>query len=268
VARGDLEALMREALAAEDAAAAEMAPPARPAAPPAGSGPTSRARPAVTRLDLDLTIREALERQRVEAAEPREVEEPAVNRRVLLAFIGVAVAGLAGGAAYWFLGGSSEEEDAPSAPGTPQIPSEERVALEEIVKSLRLLQASTPPDSTFPVYASRVLVAKGDVEKFSQSPATSAAKTSAREFLELHQLAVSTLRARSLDRKDTYDVLSRDPTLTLCPEVKGVLDRATQPGSLSPADAQVAAVSAAVSKINECARARLTALERALSGPR
>jgi hypothetical protein len=148
------------------------------------------------------------------------------------------------------------------------MPSEERAALDEVLKSLRPLQTSTPPDSTIPVYASRVLVAKGDVEKFSQSTAPSAAKTSAREFLELHQLAVSTLRARSLDRKDTFEVLSRDPTLTLCPEVRGVLDRALQISNLSPEDARVAAVSAALPRIWDCARARLTALERTLSGPR
>jgi len=269
VAREDLEALMREALAAEEAAATSMAPPpARPAAPPSGSGPTSRSRPPVTRLDLDLTIREALERQRADAAEPREVDEPPVTRRMWLVVAGVAVLGVAGGAAYWFLGDSSEEDDAPpTGPNTPQMPPEERSALEEVVKSLRQLQASTPPDSTFPVYASRVLVTKGDVEKFSQSTAPSAAKTSAREFMELHLLATATLRARSLDHKDTFEVLSRDPTLTLCPDVKGVLDRALQVSNLSPDDARVAAVSAALPKIWECARARLTALERGLSGP-
>jgi hypothetical protein len=269
VARGDLEALMQKALAAEEAATAQTSAPARPVGPPAGTGPTSRSAGPVTRLDLDLTIREALERQRVEAAEPREVEEPSVTRRTLLAVIGVAVMGVAGSAGYWFLGGSSEEgEDAPSAPNAPQIPPEERAALDEVLKALRQVQGSTPPDSTFPVYASRVLVAKNDVEKFDRSTASASAKASAREFMELHLLATSTLRARSLDRKDTFEVVSRDPTLTLCPEVRGVLDRAMQTGSLSPDDARVAAVSAAVSKIWDCARARLIALERALSPSR
>ena len=265
VARQDLEALMRDALAAEEAAAAAMtSPPARPAAPPSGSGPTSRSRPPVTRLDLDLTIREALDRQRADAEEPREIDEPPVTRRMWLAFIAVAVVGVAGGA-YWYFG-ESEEDDAPGTPNAPTMPSEERTALDDVVKSMRQLQTSTPPDSTFPVYASRVLVTKGDVEKFSQSPAPSAAKISAREFMELHQLAVSTLRARSLDHKDTFEVLSRDPTLTLCPDVKGVLDRALQTSNLSPDDARAAAVSAALPKIWDCARVRLTALERTLSG--
>jgi hypothetical protein len=271
VSRGDLEALMREALAADEAAAAEMAaPPARPsAAPPSGTGSTSRPRAPVTRLDLDLTIREALDKQRADAAEPREVDEdPSVTRRKWLAIAGVAVLGVVGGGAYWFLGDSSEDDDAPpAASNTPQMPPEQRTAFEDVVKSLRLVQSSTPPDSTVPVYASRVLVARGDVEKFSQSTAPTAAKTSAREFMELHQLANATLRSRSLDRTDTFEVLSRDPTLTLCPEVKGVLDRAMQTSNLSPDDAKVAAVSAALPKIWECARARLTALERALSGP-
>jgi hypothetical protein len=221
----------------------------------------------VTRLDLDLTIREALDRQRADAAEPREIDEPPITRRMWLAFTAVAVVGVAGSAAYWYFG-ASEEEDAPTgAPSAPQMPSAERTALDEVVKSMRQLQASTPPDSTLPVYASRLLVTKGDVEKFSESSAPAAAKTSAREFIELHQLAVSTLRARSLDRKDTFDVLSRDPSLTLCPDVKSVLDRALQTSNLSPDDARVAAVSAALSRIFECARARLTARERALSGP-
>ena len=45
------------------------------------AGPGSRPRSAVTRLDLDLTIREALDRQRADAAEPREVDEPPLTRR-------------------------------------------------------------------------------------------------------------------------------------------------------------------------------------------
>jgi hypothetical protein len=267
VAREDLEALMQQALAAEEAAAAAPAPRARPAAPPAGAGPASQPRSPVTRLDLDLTIREALDRQRADAAEPREVDGPPVTRRTWLVLATVAVVGAAGSAAYWYFG-QSEEEDAPSSANAPQMPSEERAALDEVLKSLRQLQTSTPPDSTMPVYASRVLVAKGDVEKFSQSPGPAAARTSAREFLELHQLALSTLRARTLERKDTFEVLSRDPTLTLCPEVRGVLDRALQTSNLSPEDARVAAVSAALPRIWDCARARLTALERTLSGPR
>lgn len=266
-AREDLEALMRQALAAEEAAAAAPAPPARSATPPAGTGPTSQPRSPVTRLDLDLTIREALDRQRADAAEPRETDEP-VTRRMWLVFVAVAAVGAAASAAYWYFGQSEEEDDVPTSPNAPQMPSEERAALEEVLKSLRQLQTSTPPDSTIPVYASRVLVVKGDVEKFSQSTAPSAARASAREFLELHQLAVSTLRARSLDRKDTFDVLSRDPTLTLCPEVRSVLDRALQTSNLSPEDARAAAVSAALPRIWDCARARLTALERTLSGPR
>ena len=268
VPRADLEALMREALAAEEAAGAASSPPARPAGPPAGAGPSSRPRSAVTRLDLDLTIRQALERQRTDAEEPREVEEPGLTRRVWISLLVVAVLGVAGGAAYWYLADSDEEDDAPRAPGTPKLPSEQRAALDEVVKSLRQLQASTPPDSTFPVYASRVLVAKGDVEKFTQSTAPAAARTSARELMDLHLLATATLRARSLDRKDTFEVLARDPTLSLCPEVKSVLDRASQTGSLSPDDARAAAVAAALPKLWECARARLAVLERALAEQR
>ena len=264
----DLEALMREALAAEEAAANAAAPPARPAAPPAGAGPGSRPRSAVTRLDLDLTIRQALDRQRADAAGPREVDEAPLTRRRWLALVAVAVVGVASSAAYWYFTESSDEDDAPGtpdAPSAPRLPSEQRAALEEVVKSLRQLQASTPPDSTQSGYASRVLITKGDVEKFVQSTAPAAARTTARELMDLHLLASSTLRARSLDRKDVFEVLARDPTLSLCPEVKGVLDRASQTGSLSPEDARAAAVSAAVPKLMECARVRLATLERALA---
>jgi hypothetical protein len=267
----DFEALMREGLAAEEAAANATAPPARPATPPAGTGPGSGPRSAVTRLDLDVTIRQALDRQRADAAEPREVDEPPLTRRVWISLVAVAVLGVASSVAYWYFTDSSDENDGPSttgAPSAPRLPSEQRAALDEVVKSLRQLQASTPPDSTLSVYASRVLIARGDVEKFLQSTAPPAARTTARELMDLHLLASSTLRARSLDRKDVFEVLARDPTLSLCPEVKGVLDRASQTGSLSPEDARAAAVSAAVPKLWECARARLAALERALAEQR
>ena len=78
----------------------------------------------------------------------------------------------------------------------------------------------------------------------------------------------STLRARSLDRKDVWETLARDPTLSLCPDVKAVLERASQTGSVSPDEAKAAAVSAAVPKMWECARARLGALERLLAEQR
>jgi hypothetical protein len=268
VPREDFEVLMREALAAEDAAANAAAPPARPAAPPAGAGPGSRPRSPVTRLDLDVTIRQALDRQRADAAEPREVDEPPLTRRVWISLAVVAVLGVASGAAYWYFNDSSDEDDAPSTPSAPRLPSEQRAALDEVVKSLRQLQASTPPDSTQSVYASRVLIAKGDVDKFTQSTAPAAARTTARELMDLHLLATATLRARSLDRKDVFEVLARDPALSLCPEVKGVLERASQTGSLPPEEARAAAVSAAVPKLWECARARLAALERALAEQR
>src|SRR5262245_49902918 len=154
VAREDLEKLMRQALAAEEAAAASMAPPRARAAgpPPSGSGPTSRPRTPVTRIDLDLTIREALDRQRADAAALREGVEAGVTRRTWLAVVGVVALGVAGGAVYWFLGDSSQEHVAPStaAPNTPQLPREQRAALDEVVTSLRSVQSSTPPDSTFP----------------------------------------------------------------------------------------------------------------------
>jgi hypothetical protein len=83
-----------------------------------------------------------------------------------------------------------------------------------------------------------------------------------------HLLATSTLRAHSLDRKDTWETLVRDPALSLCPDVKTVLERASQTGSGSPDEARAAAVSAAVPKMWECARARLDGLERLLAEQR
>jgi len=259
--------LYREALAAEEAAASS--PPAtRPAAPPASPAGPRRERHAVTRLDLDVTIREALDRQRADAAEPREAPEPPATRRIGLVLLVVALLGAAGGGAYWYLSDWSEEEVETTASSGPKLPSEQGAALAEVVKSLRQVQSSTPPDSTFPVYSSRVLVGKTDVEKFAQSSAPQASRTSAREFMELHLLATSTLRARSLDRKDVWETLSRDPTLSLCPDVKTVLERASQTGSVSPDEAKAAAVSAALPKMWECARARLGGLERLLAEQR
>jgi hypothetical protein len=265
--QADLESLYREALAAEEAAASSP-PPTRPAAPPASPAGPRRDRHAVTRLDLDETIREALDRQRADAAEPREAPEPPATRRIGLVLLVVALLGAAGSGTYWYLSNWSEEEVETTASSEPKLPSEQGAALAEVVKSLRQVQSSTPPDSTFPVYSSRVLVGKTDVEKFAQSSAPQAARASAREFMELHLLATSTLRARSLDRKDIWETLARDPTLSLCPDVKTVLERASQTGSVSPDEAKAAAVSAALPKMWECARARLGGLERLLAEQR
>jgi len=54
----------------------------------------------------------------------------------------------------------------------------------------------------------------------------------------------------------------------LATEIKGVLDRASQIGSLPPEEARAAAVSEALPKLWDCARARLAALERALAEQR
>ena len=267
----DLEALMREALAAEEAAANAAAPPARPAAPPAGAAQGhARDRRSPGSISISRSARRSTDSAPMRRSRARWTRRRsrAAGR---IALVAVAVVGVASSAAYWYFTESSDEDDAPGtpdAPSAPRLPSEQRAALEEVVKSLRQLQASTPPDSTQSVYASRVLIAKGDVEKFVQSTAPAAARTTARELIDLHLLASSTLRARSLDRKDVFEVLARDPTLSLCPEVKGVLDRASQTGSLSPEDARAAAVSAAVPKLMECARVRLAALERALAEQR
>ena len=237
---------------------------------PTPGGVTSRPRrPPVARLDLDGTIREALDRQRADAGQPRKSDESASSRRVWPWLLVVAVFGLAGGA-YQYLNIVSDapvETNRSVATGSRSSP-EARAALEEVVRSLRQLQASTPPASSFPVYSSRVLIAKADVERFGQSTAPAAARTGAREFIELHLLATSTLRARSVDRKETWEALARDRTISLCADVRTALDRASQVESVTLEQARSAAVSAAVPKLWDCARARLAGLERLLAEQR
>jgi hypothetical protein len=108
----------------------------------------------------------------------RKSEESAPPRRVWRWLLVIAILGLAGWAAYRYL---NIVADAPiksrGVPTGSRLTPEPPVALEEVVRSLRQLQASTPPASSFPVYSSRVLVAKADVERFAQSAAPAAART-------------------------------------------------------------------------------------------
>jgi hypothetical protein len=171
---------------------------------PGGMAPRPR-RPPVARLDLDGTIRKALERRRADVGEQRKSEESAPPRRVWRWLLVVAVLGLVGWAAYRYLNIVTHApiEKSRGVPTGSRLTPEPPAALEAVVRSLRQLGgAGSGPD----------------------------------------------------DRS--------------CPDVRTALDRASQVESVTLEQARSAALSAAVPKLWECARARLAGLERLLAEQR
>ncbi len=273
----DLEALMREALRVEDGGGGTPPPtpprlarspttvPTEPASPATkgAAAPVGRSGPG--KLNLDSTIRSALTPQaELAAAAPRRARSRGLGVWLALA----AVAALAVAAGVYFASGPEAPPVTPDAVApAPPLDQQQRAALDEIMKSLRQLQAASSPTTTYSVYSSRVLFARSDLERFMSSTAPGPTRAQVREVLDVHLLASAAWRARTLEQKEAWEAVGRDPAIDLCPSVRRVVDFAVQPENVSRAQARGLAVAQAIPLLWECAAAKITALDQPHAEP-
>jgi hypothetical protein len=254
---------MREALAAESKPAAAPAPrPAPPAPRPAGPRPA-----APPKLNLDRTIRTALSEQAALAAKTRRIGGKPRTRVAWLVLFTILAAGIA--ATIYFAGHLEAPPETPvvaSAPPPPPLNQQQRAALDEIMKSLRQLQAASNPNSSFSVYSSRVTFAKADMDRFIGSTAPGPDRAAVREVLDIHMLAVAAWKARTLEQKDAWEAVGQDPAIDLCPSVKRVVDFSVQKENAT-AQARGVAVASAIPLLWDCAGAKIAAIDRGAAAP-
>ena len=139
----------------------------------------------------------------------------------------------------------------------------ERATLDEIVTSLRQLQASTAPGVSLNDYASHVASTRVIVERLvTEAPVP--ARAPAREVLDVYRLAGAAWRARTLDDREEWERVGRDPAIGLCLGIKAAADAAGAPGTA--ARARGVAVGAALQPLWECAAEKIAALGRIPAG--
>jgi hypothetical protein len=249
---------MREALAAEN--------PGGPSPPPAPPLPPPRppvARPAPPRVDVDATSRASL-------PQPAEVTLPRPRRASrrwavwLALFVSVGLG--AAGAVYVLGGPGAFDALLSSGPVAPAPGDPQRAALEAAVTSLRELHVVAASTTSVSVYAARVESAKTTAERFLAVGTPGPDFTRVREALDMHLLAVSAWRAKSLDQKEAWEAVGLHPAVELCPPLRLVADFALQPESVSRGQARGVAVASALPLLWECANERIAALEQALAG--
>jgi len=138
-------------------------------------------------------------------------------------------------------------------------------ALETIVRSLRELQSSITPSVSLNDYASRVASTRADVERLVTS-APEPARGQVRDVLDVHRLAVGAWRARTVNDKDEWGRIGRDPDIDLCAPVKRAADAASGSRSVPRAQARGAAVAASLPQLWACAAEKVAALDRMPAG--
>jgi hypothetical protein len=151
----------------------------------------------------------------------------------------------------------------PPAPTAVSPAARERAALDELVTSLRQLQAHTTPSVSLNDYASHVAGARLTVERLVGG-VPEPARAPAREVLDVYRLAGAAWRARTLDDQEEWERVGRDPAIDLCPAVKRVADAAGSHASASRA--RGVAVGAALLPLWECAAEKTAALGRTPTG--
>jgi hypothetical protein len=155
---------------------------------------------------------------------------------------------------------------APSSP--PPLPppvvspqARQRAALDEIVTAFRRLQAQTTPSVSLDDYATHVAATGTNVERLVIE-APEPAQAPAREILDLYRLAGAAWRARTLDDRQEWERVGRDPAIELCPAVKRAADAASSGPAAARPRARGVAVGAALLPLWECAAERTAALGR------
>jgi hypothetical protein len=146
---------------------------------------------------------------------------------------------------------------APAAPVPTPGPS-----AGDVVRVLRQLQSAAKPTATLNAYAGRVASTRVEIERLvaSGSPLL---RTQALDVLEIHRLAASAWRARTVNEREEWARVGRDPAVELCPSVKRAVDDA---GPVSRAVPRGAAVATALPQLWECAAEKIAALGRGSPG--
>jgi hypothetical protein len=156
---------------------------------------------------------------------------------------------------------------AAASPGPPTLSREarRRAALDDIVTSLRQLQAEAAPTISLNDYASRVASARVAVER-AAGEVPEPAQGLAREILDVHRLAGTAWRARTLNDRDEWEFVGGDPAIGLCPEVRRAVDAAASSAKVLHARARGEAVGAALQPLWECAAEKTAVLARSHLG--
>jgi hypothetical protein len=179
-----------------------------------------------------------------------------------------AILGLGAAGAIYVAGGpeglATHLQNA-GAPPPPRPADPQRAALESVVRSLRELHSVATSTTSVSVYSTRVTGAKSETERYLASSPPGSNRTRVRETLELHLLAVSAWRAKSLDQKEAWESVGLDPSIDLCPPLRLVADFAQPAENVSRAQTRGAAVAGALPLLWECANERIAALEQTLA---
>jgi hypothetical protein len=255
----ELEAAMRAALEAEAA-------PSPPAAPP-GKTPARPGRGAPTRIDVGDTVKEALRQQQLmkQGGVPMDagVDRPTNAKMwIVVALISVA-AGIGGG---WYISTRPEPEPevlAPRgahAPGGATPASRSTGTLQDAVDALRALHAASGPTISLPTYQAKLATTQATVGQYLDSDAPTGMKQSVREILDLYVLAAAAWQARALDTAESWDSVSRSPSLGLCTAARQMAEAAERPGQ-NNAQPRGRAIAGAITQLWECAAGRLAQLE-------
>jgi hypothetical protein len=149
-----------------------------------------------------------------------------------------------------------------AAPAVSPV-SRERSALDEIVTSLRRLQANTTPSVSLNDYASHVASTRLTVERLA-GEVPEPARAPARDVLEVYRLAEAAWRARTLDDREEWERVGKDPAIDLCPAVKRAADATGAPAIASRA--RGVAVGTALLPLWECAAEKTAGLGRTPAG--
>lgn len=147
----------------------------------------------------------------------------------------------------------------PSAPPPPP-------ATETIARALRDLHSSITPSVSLNDYASRVASTRVEVERLLAS-APEPGRAQALEVLDVHRLAASAWRARTVDDHEEWERIGQDPAVELCPAVKRAVEAAAPSRGVSRAQARGAAVAASLSQLWECAAEKAGALAARPAAP-
>jgi hypothetical protein len=258
-----LEDVLREALAAEDAGVA-AAPPVRVSSP-AGVSPKRSVAPLPVSTFEETLKAAMLEHERLqETLSPGSAQAGPRSRARWIGVVLLLVM-IAGGAAVYVA--ETFEPDAPrvarSSDAAPDASaSSEAPTYGNAVMALRRLQAASIPTTSLPTYASRVNAAQAMVGRYMDGEASADAKRSLRAIIDLHVLAVTAWQMRAIDTPRAWEPVSRSATLELCDSVRNAAYIAERPGQNS-AQARGRAVAASIPLLWECAARRLAQLDAA-----